>query len=225
MKKILLFLLLLISSLSAETVFTIHGFMRKPSSMKKMAKTFENGGYTVRNWGYPSKRGRIQDHGEALVQELSQVADARSGEPIHFVTHSLGGIILRSALNHPDCPQEAKMGRAVMLAPPNKGARFGRFLRHFAPIRSFFGPYAGKQILLSDDFDYIGQMPDSVDVLVISGTCGFNPVADEKNDGKVGVSECCLDTPHKHMEHFSGHSWMMYNKTVIYNAKRFIEGG
>lgn len=210
-------------SLSAqETVYCLHGFMRSPSCMKKMAKSFEQDGYDTACWGYPSKQKYIQEFAQDLVQDLKKTAEKHPGEPIHFVTHSLGGIIVRAAHNHPECPEEAKMGRAVLLVPPNQGSRFGQFLGKSKPLRKFLGDRAGKQLLFCDNFDFIGEFPKEKEVLVISGTFGWNPIPGEKNDGKVGVKESCLNTPHKHMTHFSGHSWIMYSDTVINCSKFFI---
>lgn len=205
-----------------ETVYCLHGFLRAPTSMQRIASAFEKEGYKVENWGYPSRERTIEGHAEALAQELKKTAEKAPGEPIHFVTHSLGGIITRAALNHPDCPIEAKEGRAVMIAPPNQGARFGHFLSRFKPMRKLMGAKAGSQILFCKDFDYLGQFPPTCKVLIISGTFGWNPFASGKNDGKVGVFESCLDTPHEHKTHFSGHSWIMYSPCVIEEARRFI---
>lgn len=222
MKPFLLLILLQISLFSSETVYCIHGFMRKPSSMKKMAKSFEKRDYAVVNWGYPSRQKTVEEHTDALVKDLQVTAQTHPGEPIHFVTHSLGGIILRAAHNHPDCPDEAKKGRAVLLAPPNQGARFGKFLGKMGLFRKILGDKAGSQILLNKNFSNVGEFPEEKEVLVISGTCGFNPIVREKNDGKVGVKESCLNTPHKHMTHLSGHSWIMYSSTIVQNAIFFI---
>ncbi len=219
----ILFFLIPIALSSAETVYCIHGFLRKPSSMNRMEKVFLKEGYEVEKWGYPSRAQTIQEHAEALVLDLQKTAENHPGEAIHFVTHSLGGIITRCAHNHPNFPDEAKKGRVVMIAPPNKGSKFGRFLgKHVGPVRKIVGQKAGKQILFSDHFNYVGEFPEGKEVLVISGTCGFNPTVGEPNDGKVGVSESCLNTPHKHITHFSGHSWIMSSKGVIKSAMVFI---
>jgi triacylglycerol esterase/lipase EstA (alpha/beta hydrolase family) len=216
--------LLPLSLVSQESVYCIHGFMRKPSSMQKMAKVFENEGYAVHNWGYPSREKTIEEHAEDLVIDLKATACRLPEEPIHFVTHSMGGIIVRAALNHPECPMEAKRGRAVLLAPPNQGSQFGRSLGKVPLFHKWMGNKAGKQLLTSKDFNYLGPFPETVKVLVISGTFGWNPLASEKNDGKVGFKEACLSTPHRHMSHFSGHSWIMYSDTVVYNALLHING-
>ncbi|NGX60158.1 MAG: hypothetical protein KR126chlam3_01324 [Chlamydiae bacterium] len=212
-----------VSLFGAETVYCLHGFMRKSSSMNKMAKAFEKEGYEACSWDYPSRERTVEQHAEVLIRDLQETARKHPGEAIHFVTHSLGGIIVRAVHNHPNCPEEAKMGRAVLLAPPNQGSCSGQFLSHIGLFHKIMGGKAGRQILFSENFDYVGEFPEEKEVLVISGTCGWNPVVGGKNDGKVGVKESCLNTPHKHKTHFSGHSWMMYSDTVIYNALLFIE--
>lgn len=205
------------------SVYCLHGFLRSASSMEPMAQAFRRDGYRACSWGYPSRQGAIQDHAEALVQELQQTARCHPGEPIHFVTHSLGGIVLRAALNHPACPEEAKQGRAVLLSPPNQGTHFGRLLNHLSPLRSVMGDKAGKELFNQPNFDYLGQFPEAMEILVISGTFGWNPFVGGKNDGKVGVQESCLKTHHQHTTAFYGHSWIMYADRVIDTALDFIE--
>ena len=111
-----------------ESVYFLHGFLRSSSSMKKMAKAFQKEDYETHLWDSPSRGLTIEEHAQILVRELQKCANEHKGDPIHFVTHSLGGIILRATLNHKDCPEEAKIGRAVLLAPPNQGSSFARFL-------------------------------------------------------------------------------------------------
>lgn len=206
-----------------EPVYFIHGFMRSASSMKKMAHAFERGEYEVHLWDYESRSRTIEEHAELLVLDLQKCVEHHRKEPIHFVTHSLGGIVLRAALNHPDCPEEAKIGRAVLLSPPNQGSCFGRFLNQFGSIRALLGEKSGRQLLTSSTFDHFGQFPEGVDVLVLSGSFGWNPVIKEKNDGKVGVSEAALPTPHIQVSVPCGHSWMMLSRSVIEQSYQFID--
>ncbi len=190
--------------------------------MNNIAKAFSKADYETYSWGYPSRKCTIEEHADHLVAALNTTAKKHPDESIHFVTHSLGGIILRCALNHPNCPEEAKKGRAVLLSPPNKGSSFGRFLNKIGPIRTLVGPKAGKQILTQKNFDHLGSFPEKMYVLIISGTFGWNPLIGEKNDGKVGISESCLSTAHQHITTFSGHSWIMFSSPVIYDALKFI---
>ncbi|MBS0629169.1 MAG: alpha/beta fold hydrolase [Verrucomicrobia bacterium] len=224
MRKLIIGLFLLPTALFAtESVYCLHGFMRSPDSMQPMANAFRREGYEAWSWCYPSKDRTIQEHADNLVLDLRATADCHPGEPIHFVTHSLGGIIVRAALNHPDCPEEAKKGKAVLLAPPNQGSQFGRALDHVKPVKKLLGENAGRELLTKENFDYVGQFPQSKKVLIISGTFGWNPLIPERNDGKVGVKESCLETSHDHVKVFAGHSWIMYSDSVIDQAVDFIQ--
>ena len=205
-----------------EPIYFIHGFMRSASSMKKMEKAFQKQNYETHLWNYPSSSQTIEEHSQLLVTELQKYAQHHKGEPIHFVTHSLGGIILRATLNHPDCPEEAKIGRAVLLAPPNQGSSFARFLNRFKLMRKILGKKSGQQLLTTDTFDYLGQFPEKLDVLIISGSFGWNPIIKERNDGKVGISETALITPHRQITVLCGHSWIMYSNNVINHSLDFV---
>ena len=180
-----------------------------------MARSFEKEGYNATNWGYPSKEGTIGEHALYLNEKLQEIARSHPGEPIHFVTHSLGGIIVRAALNLETCPEEAKRGAAVLLAPPNQGSSFAHFLSRYRWVHGIFGEYAGAELLGKENFDEIGEFPEGMRVMVVGGVAGLNPWAPGKNDGKVSFDETCLNTPHDHLSTWAGHSFMMSDKNVI----------
>lgn len=207
---------------AAESVYCIHGFMRSSASMEPMAKAFRREGYEAHAWGYPSREMTLDQHAQTLVIELQKTAEQHPGEPIHFVTHSFGGIIVRAALNQPGCPDEAKKGRAVLLSPPNRGSHLAHTVNHLKPVRKIFGENAGKQLLESENFEAIGQFPQTMEILVISGTFGWNPLIKGLNDGVVAVKEAKLDTPHQQKTAFAGHAWIMYSDTIINYAIQFI---
>lgn len=217
-----IFMVFLGEAFTQETVYLLHGFMRKPSSMNRMEKAFLDQGYLVCNWGYPSREKIIEEHVKDLLISLKKTALENPGEKIHFVGHSLGGIIIRGVHNLPDCPNEAKIGKAVLLSPPNQGSRFARFLAKFKSMRKLVGERAGRQLIHYKNFDYLGQFPKEKEVLIISGTFGWNFIIGETNDGKVGVSESFLETPHEHKMRFTGHSWMMYANPIIKDAVAFV---
>ena len=72
-------------------------------------------------------------------------------------------------------------------------------------------------------FEHLGQFPSSMEVLVIAGTCGFNPTIDGKNDGKVGVEETVFLTPHEFKTVFAGHSWICHTLKTVEIAKEFLD--
>lgn len=207
---------------SGEFLVCIHGFMRTYRVMSRIEKAFEKSGWEVLNWDYPSRDKRIEEHAEDLVVILNEIACERPGEPIHFVTHSLGGIIVRAALNHPNCPKEAKIGKAVLIAPPNQGAIFARKLKENAFFRWVMGDQSGYELMNAPNFKHLGPFPETKEVLIIAGNLGFNPYIKGSNDGKVAVDETLLNTPHEHTIVGAGHSWISISPKVIRLAKSFL---
>jgi len=206
------------------TIVFVHGFMRSSKNMSVLVYSFKREGWRVINWSYPSRNNFIEGHADDLVNKLSEISQQHPHKPISFVTHSMGGLIVRAALNHPDCPDEAKMGRAVLIAPPNRGSIFARKLYNYQVVRGVLGEKSGRQLMTAplDDFDRFGNFPDHMPVLIISGTAGFNPMIPDVNDGKVGLMETCLKTPHFHKTCFAGHSWICHTPNVIKKAKNFL---
>lgn len=209
--------------LKNEPLITIHGFFGAPWTMLYYANGFYHEGMLVTNWGYPSTEKTIESHGADLVKQLQQIANAKPFHPIYFVTHSMGGLVLRSAINHPDCPLEAKMGKAVLLAPPNQGACWGRFLDQFAFARNIAKDKAGRELMTQQNFEHLGSFPQSMEVLVVAGNYGFNPLLIDDNDGTVTVEETYLKTPHEHVVICTTHKGILINKEALALAKDFFE--
>ena len=192
--------------------------------MAALRLSLKKEGYSVVNWSYPSKKKKIEEHGEALVQKLQTIAKKQPKQPINFITHSMGGLVVRSALNHPGCPKEATMGRAVLIAPPNKGSLFARSLYKHRIIRWVLGDKAGRQLMLTpfNGFDRLGSFPPEMPVMVIAGTMGYNSKLGRDNDGKVALEETLLKTPHQQTTIFAGHCWICYSPKVINQVKAFF---
>lgn len=106
-----------------EAVYLLHGFAGRPALMRRLARYLCQSNYAVHNWAYPSVRKPIDYHAARLRRELETAALAGRFEKIHFVTHSLGGIVVRQTLRELDAPV---VGRVVMLGPPNNGSDVAR---------------------------------------------------------------------------------------------------
>lgn len=209
-------------SLANEKVITIHGILGSPWNMYYLAGPLENEKMEVIHWGYPSRDKKIAEHAEDLVVMLQIEAEKNPGKPIHFLTHSMGGLILRAALNHPNCPSEAMIGSAVLLAPPNQGAAWGRLISEFYLANYFGKDQAGRELMTEQDFEHLGQFPPTMNVMVVAGNASINFFISGPNDGTVAVEETYLTTPHRHEIIFQGHKSILFSKEAALLVKNFF---
>src|SRR5215213_3245947 len=80
----------------SETVVLVHGLGRTPLSMAAMALAARQRGYQVINWHYPSRRLTIAESADRLHRRIAP--RLRDAATVHFITHSLGGIVVRRYL-------------------------------------------------------------------------------------------------------------------------------
>lgn len=224
--KRLIFLFLLVSQplFAREQLVCIHGFMGWPSRLKPMQKAMEMIGKEVTIWEYPSKYKKIRAHASDFVSYLKEMAKENPGVPISFITHSMGGLVLRAAINDSECPIEARMGRAVLIATPNKGCHFAHAVGANKLVKKIVGSSAGLEMIRSfeNGFADLGSFPCGMDVLVIAGLSSINPFIREDSDGLVTVSETHLDTPHRHVVVRENHDGIHHSKGVIKLVRKFF---
>ena len=230
MKKALALLVIAFQCVAFEahgdTVVGIHGFLTNWRSMKPVKNTLKRCGFDVCLWDFPSRQKFIEEHACALVDTLQQIACQCPGRPIHFVTHSIGALVLRAALNRSDCPPEAKIGRAVLLAPPNQGSCLARRFHDVEPIATAMGRYSGWQLMNYDPSQIMcfGAFPSTMQVLVIAGTKGNKIWFDRPNDGFLAVEETQLETPFYFLSWPVTHSNVLTTPATLCCMRNFILG-
>lgn len=223
----LIFCLQILAQLEAKegTVVALHGIMTDVRSFRPTIKAFQCTDLDVYVFEYPSRRKTFEEHGCGLVNYLQAIACLKPGEPINFVTHSSGALLLRSTLNLEGCPEEAKIGRVVMLAPPNKGSSLARRFRNWLPVRWVLGDRSGCELMNYDACDileYMGRFPNGMEILVITGNKGRPLLFDEPNDGWVTERETSLEIPYYTEDFPLNHGDLLTSRSVLCAMKQFI---
>lgn len=154
--------------------------------MQPLARTLEKNGFSTLNIPYPSGRLPIDVLTSRIRMQLSVLPEDR---PVHFITHSLGGIIARSLLSS-EIPWQ--VGKVIMLAPPSNGSEIVDWSKKHPLIHYVLGP-AGRD-LASDGAPYhLPVFPPHIDAAAIMGKRNsipvFKKILGTENDGIVSAEK------------------------------------
>ncbi len=208
-----------------ECVVLLHGLARTERSLSNLERHLENGGFTVQNIGYPSREKTIQELSIEVIPEAIDLCMKRDAGKIHFVTHSMGGILVRYYLEHNEVP---RMGRVVMLSPPNNGSEVVDKLKDSRIFQWINGP-AGEQLGTDD-----ASVPRSLgiptyEVGIITGDQSINPILSllipGSDDGKVSVESARLEGMKDFLIVHKTHPFIMNDEGVLHQVSTFIKQG
>ncbi|MCB1562396.1 MAG: alpha/beta fold hydrolase [Alphaproteobacteria bacterium] len=219
----------------AELVVILHGIARTGQSMKAIQKALQDAGYETFNITYPSTRKNLDaladDLHEAHLKQLWQTYDGK----IHIVTHSMGGLLARRYLTRygKEIP-EGRLGRIVMLAPPNGGSEIADLLHGFAPYRRYYGP-AGQELTTSAAQERLAAETKALETLhaelgIIAGTKEWPYIAAAfivpgKGDGRVSVEKTKMPSMKDHITVSATHTFIMDRPDVHRHIIRFLQEG
>lgn len=228
MRALCSFIALFASSMAVadECVILLHGMVRSASSMQTMADAIDAAGYTAINIDYPSRDYRIEELAPMAVgQGLEECETAGATEKTHFVTHSLGGILVRKYLSEKEI---SNLGRVVMLGPPNQGSQAVDELEDVPGFDWLNGP-AGSQLGKGEDSVPLQLGPADFDLGVIAGNRTIDPITsavlDDPDDGKVSVEDTKLEGMSDFIVVEHSHAFMMRMERPIELAIRFLQTG
>ena len=210
---------------NGETVIVLHGLTRTSRAMTKIVAMLQDDGFEVFNFGYPSTAYSIEKLVESHVAPLVKVVVDGGARPIHFVTHSLGGILVRQLMTR---HRPATLGRVVMLGPPNRGSELVDKLGRLPAFGWINGP-AGHQLGTGPDSLPNRLGPVDYPVGVIAGTRSLNGVYSwligGPSDGKVAVERAKVDGMTDFITLPVNHTFMMNDRVVHEQTAHFLRTG
>lgn len=212
---------------ATECVVVLHGLARTSRSMNKMAEALIRAGFRVVNLDYPSREKSVEAIAAEDLARAVQRCEQAGAQRIHFVTHSLGGIVVRQALSK---KKPANLGRVVMLSPPNKGSFVAEKLKSWRLYDWLYGP-AGQELGTGEDSLPNRLGPVDYGVGVITGTrhaffdAWFAALIPAANDGKVSVAEARVAGMADFLVVPETHPFIMNSDRVIQETVYFLRHG
>jgi triacylglycerol lipase len=220
-----LFVLLLtagiVNTAHSQCTILLHGLARSSDSMAKLEAALAPD-YTVVNVDYPSRKHTVEVLSATV---LPPALDKCGDHTVHFVTHSMGGLLIRQYLT-----QHAieRLGRIVMLGPPNQGSEVIDALGNWPGLEWLNGP-AGQQLGTRDNSIplALGDINSEIGIIAGDRTINFilSSIIPGSDDGKVSVERTKLSTMKDHIIIHTTHPFMMKNDAVIAQVKHFLLHG
>ncbi len=235
--RVIFSVLLLISSINSamadggdrELVVLLHGIGHAEWNMAGIEYALQKAGYQTLNVGYPSREKSLADLSGFLDAKLKKegVWDS-SYYKIHFATHSMGGLVVRTYLSaYKSEIVRKKLGRVIMLAPPHGGSEVADLLKNFPLYQWVFGP-AGQELTTKQQIKM--QADVYYDLGIIAGDKKWPyiiaaHIIPDKSDGRVGVEKTKLKGMKDHVTLSATHSFISWKPSVYRQIVYFLKYG
>ncbi len=206
-------------------VILLHGLGRSAGSMDELAENLTARGYQVCNIDYPSTTTTISALArDNVVPDIKACQDDTNGQ-ISFVTHSLGGIIVRELIKY---ELVENVHRVVMLSPPNEGSELVDKLSKYWLFDLFLGP-AGNELGTDSKSKPNGLGAAEFELGIVMGTRSINPVGSllipGRDDGTVSIESSKLEGMADFIEVPANHAFIMKNPEAIQQVIHFLQHG
>lgn len=187
-----------------EAVVILHGVAISSRLTARLARLIAAAGYEVHNLDYPSRTVPLAELGPRwLAAKLAELGVDRAPR-LHFVTHSMGGLIVRGFLA---AHRPANLGRVVTIVPPHHGSAVSDALRRLPIIWRIIGRNLG----------------------VLAGSFALNPLGwfflEGTSDGTVAETSTRLEGRADHLTLHSNHTLILFRRRTAEQAVAFLRTG
>ncbi|WOT06868.1 alpha/beta fold hydrolase [Shewanella youngdeokensis] len=208
--------------LDKELVVLAHGLGRSDTAMWRLATRLEQAGYKVCRLDYAS----IGESVEAVLAQTSKQIDAciQYAPKVHYVGHSLGGLVIRAYLQNNHVLPKESIGEVVLIGTPNKGSELADHLSD-SWLMQLGG---GISRALMTGSNSLGNRLEELDlnIGIIAGTKSSSLTNDKftgANDGLVSVESAKLKNMSDFIAIDVNHSQMRNNQEVALQTIHFLQ--
>jgi pimeloyl-ACP methyl ester carboxylesterase len=212
----------------SDRVVLLHGIGQSRWNMYFVARALRRAGFAVTAISYPSLRQNIAALAGFLEKQLDDAEIWQQVGPVHFVTHSMGGLLVCHFLDTRRARiPAAKLGRVVMMGPPHGGSEIADFLQNFPPYKWLYGP-AGQELTTAARTQ--DRTEPYYELGIIAGTRGWpyviaNRMIPAPHDGRVSVARTALSGMKDHITLPATHTMMAWQPAVHQQIVHFLKEG
>lgn len=200
----------------AETVVLLHGLGGTDWNLRYLGGRLQRTGFQVEYYGYPSRKGRLED----AARGLADLVERTGGERVHLAGHSLGGIVIAKMMESDPPPN---VDRLAFIGCPIRGSTAVEALLRTRFGRGLIGPVAGEGIV-----ERRPRAPEGRDILVVAGTLPLGVGSliglPRPHDGWIQVSETHVDGARVVLSR-AWHFGMLFSRKVADSLCAFFDGG
>lgn len=203
------------------TVVLVHGLWMSGFELRVLKHRIEaDGRFRAVAFSYPSLSGSMNDH----VRGLVDFAQTQKVDQLHFVGHSLGGLVILRALQLTD---DLPPGRAVLLGTPFQGSKAAQGVARVLPFgKALLGAAVNAECIDCQPNEWCGHR----EVGVIAGSMGLGlgrlfADLNADHDGTVLVEETKLPGAKDHIILSTSHTGMLFSAEVAEQSAAFLHEG
>ncbi|HEX6995003.1 MAG TPA: alpha/beta hydrolase [Gammaproteobacteria bacterium] len=202
-----------------DTVVVVHGLWMPGWETLLLRRRLEAAGYATVQFAYPTIRCGLDENVDRLAAFVAEVP----GRRIHFVGHSLGGVLVLKLFERAPL---VRAGRVVCLGSPLTGTHAGRVLESWPLGRRIAGRCIHDLIECGGCEAWSG----ATELGIIAGDVPLGGGRllgglEKPHDGTVSVSETRLPGATEHIVLHCTHMSMLWSPVVAKHVVHFLRDG